>query len=206
MTWAADARKSGPMGTTERLVLIAMAEPADVDGRRSFLSATSISERVGISVRQVRRCIGTLEQLGVITRAADQGPAQYLRADRRPVVWDLLLHAQTRGSGVTPTTYRDSHPVGPRGDTQGRHGVTPVSPEPTTKHTPETTSVVEVTTTRARAISEADQLDAQGRFHCTRCDVWAFPGLHSCNASPRPANFADMVEQARLELDGEGQA
>lgn len=129
MTWAANAASSGPLTSSERLVLIAMAEPADVDGHRSFLSVKTLGSRTGISERQVVRLMRSLETRGHIIRAADQGPAQYLRVGQRPVVYDLALRKSDPGyPQVSPLTPRDVTP-----DTQAASPLTPMSDEPTTE-------------------------------------------------------------------------
>jgi Helix-turn-helix domain len=138
MSWAANALLTGPLLPSARLVLIVMAEPADADGTCSFLSHRTIAARTGLSERQVTRLVRQLESEGLITKATEQGPANYIRADRRPVVYDLTI-----GQISTVSPRGDTHDMSssaPRGDTQGRHGVTPMSDEPRTKPSTESLS------------------------------------------------------------------
>lgn len=134
MSWAANAEASGHLKPAERLVLIAMAEPCDVDGRKSFLAVSTLAKRTGLSDRQVARIVRAIEGSGHIVRATDQGPAEYIRADRRPVVYDLAMRSKNRSYPQPRGDTDDMSSRAPRGDKSGRHGVTPMSDEPTTEH------------------------------------------------------------------------
>lgn len=176
IAWALDHRQTGPLAPEVRLVLVALADYADPQGRCAWPAASTLAERLGVSVRAVRRSLSALEQARLIGRG-DQRIVSHVRKDRRPVVWDLAVDGRQvalefdraaahlgaevydrRRHGVTPTTPRergDSHdtPQGPRGDTHDAYGVTPASPKPKTEptHSP---SVEKVTHPRARDLEQ----------------------------------------------------
>lgn len=144
LTWATDARQTGPLAAEARLVLVVLADHADPDGRGAYVSAPTIGRRLGITVRSVRRSIAALEAAGVIG-PGEQALVSHIRKDRRPFVWDLAVdgrHVRLEfdGSLAAEPYDRDRHGVTPatpreesRGDVHGIHGVTPASPKPTTE-------------------------------------------------------------------------
>ena len=74
----------------ERLILVALADTADADGRGAWPSHDTLAERALVASRTVRRRLDALESRGVIARG-DQSRVSYLRPDHRPVVWDLMI-------------------------------------------------------------------------------------------------------------------
>ncbi|MEU4032329.1 hypothetical protein [Streptomyces anulatus] len=74
----------------EYAVLGAMADQADPDGCGTWLSKETIATRVKISEETVKRCWRNMSKRGLITRG-DQSHVRHYRADRRPVVYDLLI-------------------------------------------------------------------------------------------------------------------
>jgi hypothetical protein len=74
----------------EFAVLTMLAEKADPDGCNAFPSRTTMASRTHIDPKTVLRTLQRLESRGLISKG-DQGAAAYLRADRRPVVYDLLI-------------------------------------------------------------------------------------------------------------------
>jgi len=85
------AMKDAPVANVEEwAVLVCMAEKADDDGCTSMPSHNTISAFTRISVPTVKRRIGSLEERRLIARG-DQRAADRYRADRRPVVWDLMI-------------------------------------------------------------------------------------------------------------------
>jgi hypothetical protein len=124
-----------------RLVLLAIANHADKDGRGSWASVGTLAREANLSERQVQRALRALEAAGEISKIGSAG----VRADRKTNVYELPAVAawsnrtsRPRGDSLSPrsgaTGRRGSHPVGvtsgPHGVTSGPHGVTPVSPEP----------------------------------------------------------------------------
>lgn len=144
MLWAMDDAPVTDQG--QLLVLIALAERADEDGRNSFPSKKWLAERARCSPRTVQRHLQSLRASGLIVEG-DQRLVDHFRADRRPVVYDLKLTA-ARGDTVSPRACGkpggDETPVSPRsderGDTGGRHGETTVSHKPSLLPTEETTT------------------------------------------------------------------
>lgn len=147
--WA--IRDAPVINAQEHVILIAMADPAHEDGTACFLAAATIALRARCSTRTAHRHLQALEERGLITRGDQQLVAHY-RADRRPVVWNLMLDVRgdklsPRADGDTSGTRGDTgdtscsvHGVtngAPRGDNRGSHGVTPVSYKARTKPTTE---------------------------------------------------------------------
>lgn len=95
MLWALGAPEAAQASDGARLVLIALADSAGVDGSAAWPSASTLAEGLVVSVRTVRRRLEELESRGLIRRG-DQRLVDHLRADRRPVVYDLAM-APPRG-------------------------------------------------------------------------------------------------------------
>lgn len=77
----------------EYAVLNRMADEVDECGEGCLLSAKTIARDIAASVRQVRRALDALLERKLIGEG-DQKRAEYIRADRRPVVYDLLIPAK----------------------------------------------------------------------------------------------------------------
>ncbi|MFG2058642.1 helix-turn-helix domain-containing protein [Micromonospora sp. NPDC048930] len=124
--WALDAPADLPTGPA--FTLVALACYADETGRNAYPSTDTLARRARRSKRQVQRDLDELEKRGLIHRG-DQGVAEHVRADRRPVVWDLPL---PRDDTVSPRTGERDDTVSPRrprtGRHQRRHGVTTATP------------------------------------------------------------------------------
>lgn len=225
MAWALDHQQTGPLAAEVRLVLVALADHAGPNGKGAWPAASTIADRLGITVRAVRRSLSKLEQARLIGRG-DQRVVGHIRKDRRPVVWDLAVdgrqvalefdraaaylgaepYDRTR-HGVTPATPRerddaDDTAQGPRGDTHDTHGVTPASPKPVPNptHSP---SVEKVTQGRAR--ESADQAVPRGpvgysQSHCPACGERIYR-THKCKASaldPRSAVHGSSIRELSL--------
>lgn len=76
--------------TNEFAVLNAMADKARPDGCGTWLSKDTIAARTHLSQESVRRCLRRMTRRGLIARG-DQSLVAGYRADRRPVVYDLLI-------------------------------------------------------------------------------------------------------------------
>lgn len=76
----------------EFAVLVMMAEKADPDGCASFPSRPTLAKRTKVDSRTVLRSLQRMEERKLIG-LGDQRAAEYIRADRRPVVYDLLIPA-----------------------------------------------------------------------------------------------------------------
>lgn len=85
------AMKHAPVADAgEWSVLVAMAESADEDGCNAYRSRQTIGDTVKMDPKTVGRRQAAMEKRGLIARG-DQSVASYIRADVRPVVWDLLI-------------------------------------------------------------------------------------------------------------------
>ena len=112
MLWALE--EASVDDPTELLVLIALAERADENGRDAFPSREWLAERARVSVRTVTRRLNSLEGRGVISRG-DQEKVAHIRADQRPIVWDIP-RGDNLSRGVTPgstTCHLGSNDVSP---------------------------------------------------------------------------------------------
>jgi hypothetical protein len=77
----------------EYAVLNRMADATDDDGEGCCLATATIARDIMADDRTVRRTIDALLERKLIAEG-DQARAAYLRADRRPVVYDLLIPAK----------------------------------------------------------------------------------------------------------------
>ncbi|MEU4180987.1 hypothetical protein [Streptomyces sp. NPDC026589] len=107
----------------EYAVLGAMADQADPDGCGTWLSKETIATRVKISEETVKRCWRNMSKRGLIARG-DQSHVSHYRADRRPVVYDLLIpydwfsnvnriNTERGRYGRPPLTPADRPPIAP---------------------------------------------------------------------------------------------
>lgn len=78
------------VGASAFRVLLKMADVADENGKGVWMSAGTIAKDLGCSTRTVQRAIFELKIMGVIEEG-DQRQARHIRADRRPIVYDLNL-------------------------------------------------------------------------------------------------------------------
>jgi hypothetical protein len=109
------------------LVLIALADHADDNGRGCWPAVTTIAKRARCSPRTVHRMLRELEAQGLVRRG-DQSKTAGIRPDRRPVVYDLVMPA--RGDILTPRKAHEVSSGTERGDMQSISGVTRMSHEP----------------------------------------------------------------------------
>lgn len=113
-------------GVPDRLVstLLVVARYADEAGRGAYPSAPTVALGTRKSTRQAQRDLAALEERGLLVRG-NQALVKGIRADRRPVVYDLPMprhdncDAPSKGHGTTPGA--------PRHDTSSLNGTTPVS-------------------------------------------------------------------------------
>jgi hypothetical protein len=141
MVWALDTAHVDDPG--QLLVLIALAERADDQGRNAWPGKAWLAERARCSTRTVQRHLQALRARALIEEG-DQRLVDHIRPDRRPTVYDLVM---TRGDNAspredcgkpihegTPTSPRDTE----RGDIDDTNGETTVSPKPSLLPTEET--------------------------------------------------------------------
>lgn len=114
----------------EYAVLGAMADKADPDGCGSWLAKETIAARVHISEETVKRCWRNMLRRGLIAKG-DQNLVRHYRADRRPVVYDLMipydwfsnidrLNAERSRLGREPLTREERPTVAPAPVKPGR--------------------------------------------------------------------------------------
>lgn len=107
--------------STTKLVLIVLADYANAEGM-AWPSVDTLTSEVEKSERTVQNSLRKLERLGLIRRG-DQSYARRYRADRRPVVYEMLPN------GAQPTAPREPHdevqPIAPRMTIHGAQSVAP---------------------------------------------------------------------------------
>lgn len=88
MVWGV---KDAPVADVEEhAVLTVMADEADEDGCGVLLSTRTIGLRAKVSEKTVQRRLDDMLGRGLLG-LGDQSKALYIRADRRPIVYDLLI-------------------------------------------------------------------------------------------------------------------
>lgn len=110
----------------KRLVLLAMADHADHDGRNIYPSTDLIAWKTGYSRRQVQRVIDTLIADGIltiVTPARQQHPPTYALDFTAGIVKPPYDRSRTR-QNVTPETRQNVTPEQSRGDISAHPGVT----------------------------------------------------------------------------------
>nr|WP_252728372.1 helix-turn-helix domain-containing protein [Curtobacterium sp. WW7] len=107
------------------LVLLALADRAHDDGSAAYPAREWIADRARCSVRSVASHLRALEDAGLI-RKGDQDLVSHFRADRRPVVYDVVM---TAGKSCTPPVH-DVQSDAPRGARSRTHDVQPVAHKP----------------------------------------------------------------------------
>ena len=110
VAWALD---DAPVENAQQaLILVALAERSRDGGRNCWMSHASIAARARCSVSTVQRHLSELEAAGLIRRGDQAAVPVGIPANRRPVVWDLMLD---RTRGVLPVD-DDPEPVDNQGD------------------------------------------------------------------------------------------
>ena len=100
--------------TTEKMVLLAIADHASDDGTNAYPSQATIASKASISIRTVQRCVNNLVKAKYLTMHKHAGGSANCREDRRPHLYTIHLD-RLRGDNVT--TRR-------RGDTEDTNGAT----------------------------------------------------------------------------------
>lgn len=88
MVWALEQAPDVPAQALG--VLMGLANHADEHGRGAYAGQELLAEYARKSDRQARTDLARLEDAGLIRRG-DQSLVAHLRADKRPVVWDLAM-------------------------------------------------------------------------------------------------------------------
>lgn len=140
MTWVLeDAPVSDPV---KLLILFALSDRADSEGRSAYPSQAWIAERARCSQRTVARHLKEMEESGVIRRG-DQSLVAHFPANRRPVVWDIDFDYRPseparHDTTVCPDNLSAQTDSGVWGVTPGNSGVTAVADKPSFFLTEET--------------------------------------------------------------------
>lgn len=113
-------------------VLMGLAERADENGRGAYPSTETLSALARKSKRQAQSDIDRLAELGLI-RLGDQSITAHLRANYRPVVWDIAMERKrvSATSGVQPTAPLGVQPTSPLTSSRGEAHCTPRGVKPT---------------------------------------------------------------------------
>ena len=108
--------------TTEKMVLLVIADHASDDGTEAWPSQATIAMKCSISVRTVQRSVNTLVRHGYIRLEKRAGGSVDCREDRRPNRYTIIL-SRLRGDNMprrksvanevtlTPDTGRQSRPM-----------------------------------------------------------------------------------------------
>jgi hypothetical protein len=86
--------------TTEKMVLLVIADHANDEGTQSYPSQATIAEKASISIRTVQRCVNTLVLEGYIRMFKHSGGSANCREDRRPHLYQININ-KLRGDTVT---------------------------------------------------------------------------------------------------------
>lgn len=120
-------RSDIPTDSTETLVLLGLANHAQSDGTSAWPAQDVLAKYARTTSRTVRRKLSSLEESGLIRRG-DQRIVEHIRADHRPVVWDLLMNDRTLCPAVDDRTSASVR-EGARQDTSVR-GISPTAGHP----------------------------------------------------------------------------
>lgn len=107
----------------EFAVLVMLAEKADSDGCSAFPARATVAQRTTVDPRTVQRTIKDLAARKLIG-PGNPKVAEYIRADRRPPVWDLLIpyswfpnveriNKERAEKGKGPLTAENRPPIAP---------------------------------------------------------------------------------------------
>lgn len=169
--------------------LMGYANHAGENGAGAYPSHDTIAKYTRKSVRQVRKDVARLALLGLM-RLGDQRMVAHIRADRRPVVYDLPLELRQELDDLSSTTCRvvpGGTTGSPRPVPQGHHDLSHSSYKPSTKPTTKKPSSTSEPAAPPRA--DVEQLCRRLADHV------------EANGSKRPTITAKWRTEARLLLD-----
>lgn len=166
--------------------LLALANHADREGRNAFVGQKLLGWYTRKDRRNARKDIDALLKVGLI-REGDQRIAAHIRADRRPVVYDLAMErtrgprpldegmqapprADPRGDADVPSkgvTGGRTRPLAnrARGDADVPHGGMHTSPKPSTEPTASSSSAPSTPETRIADALHIEEEEAQKVFN-----------------------------------------
>lgn len=175
--WALDEAPDVPPHLVAALV--AVASFAGEDGRGAYPSVPTLAAIIRKSERGVMKDLAALRQLGLLL-LGDQDLAEHIRADRRPVVYDLPV---PRGEPqVTPSAHGVNHST-ERGEPQFRSGVNHSSPKQSFKNPEKTHQHTSARRPDGKAVSAAIN---EARRHGPACEHGEPGGafLHPVEGTP----------------------
>jgi len=89
--------------TTEKMVLLVIADHANDEGTQSYPAQATIASKASISIRTVQRAVNTLCELGYIRMFKHSGGSAGCREDRRPHLYQININ-RLRGDSMTGRT------------------------------------------------------------------------------------------------------
>ncbi|PYY34109.1 hypothetical protein DEJ16_12700 [Curtobacterium sp. MCJR17_055] len=75
-------------------VLTKLANVAAQDGTRAWRLVYEIADELGVSTRSIQRATQELERANLI-RKGDQRAVSHWQGNRRPIVWDIVMHPKS---------------------------------------------------------------------------------------------------------------
>lgn len=161
------------------LVLLALADRAHDDGTAAYPAREWIADRARCSVRSVASHLRALEDEGLI-RKGDQELVSHFRADRRPVVYDVVM---TAGKTCTPSVH-DVQSDESRGARSRTHDVQPVAHKPSLFY----------------YVEETVQNPSIARVHEAFEEAWRAWPKHD-KKKPAQEKFARLVKAKTITLE-----
>lgn len=108
--------KAPVQSPTATLVLLALANHADPEGRNCFPAIGRIARYTRLSTRSVINHLQTLEEQGIIYRSDQRVVASYIpRPDRRPIGYNINLHLTAENYPLDESGVQEVHAVAPNG-------------------------------------------------------------------------------------------
>ena len=118
--------------TSEKMVLLVIADHASDEGDNAWPSQRTIAERASCTIRTVQRCVNNLVKAGYLTMEKGAGGSATCRDDRRPHLYTINL-AKLRGDKMTRRP-KDSNEASLETDTGRLSRPMNHSNEPSKKH------------------------------------------------------------------------
>lgn len=129
--------RSGVKGE-DKLVLLAIADHADPEGRNAWPTLDTLAVYASVSVRSVQRIVRRLSDAGLVIVERNAGGTIVARGDRRPNLYEIDLAALDGVTpAVTPYGVTRGDKTGVRGDRSAPRGDSPTpSPAETREERP----------------------------------------------------------------------
>lgn len=129
MNWVLYEIDPAELEQSEFRIMLVIADHADTEGAGVWLGAGKIAALSRLSVRQVRYALRHLQDKGLIRRG-DQRLVKHLPANKRPVVYDLVMdddrgatiapqEPETRGATIAPQKEQECNLTAPQKEPLG---------------------------------------------------------------------------------------